>query len=368
MLRYRHWLAQSLFLLFASTAYGQEDVCQSVLSLKAFDIHDAVTQEHVSEAAKRDICDEKWNTRDVFQNRVRKWDSNFDMVDFFKGTGNADLTGTDHTIEKDFHILCESTDNNFLRDFLTADHTQVAHFAVSAWENCIKTTQQVGLWSRLDLASDRSAFSIEVRFKPAGVSNKLHILGYTHDAGFSCKFLDKDAVDIFPEKEGAGNEFSLICKPSSTSEVQVSLITSENDKIGPFTIPPKMPFDPEAAVKELQGELDALEMRSIAVEETVNALKLDDADLKSLAASIPKPSDYYIVHGPLTEPSTAKTVEIKCNDGDILISAVCTNDVHAQAAVGPYIKGDPGNAVVSCATFFEGKVAEGAAICLRVRH
>lgn len=142
-------LSALISLAFCSVAVA-DDVCSSVLKERAFDVFDSSTQSHIAQTAKNDICDVKWSSRDDFQSRTRKWDSSFNMIDFFSGTGNADLSGADHTIAQDYHLLCESGDNSYLVDYLATRHVQIASVAVAAWESCIKTTaDQIGLWSCL---------------------------------------------------------------------------------------------------------------------------------------------------------------------------------------------------------------------------
>lgn len=100
------------------------------------------------------------------------------------------------------------------------------------------------------LASDRSSFTIEGRFKPSGANDKLTIKGYTAGMGYSCKYVNSDVKDLTITDP----EFALNCVPTSDSELKVS-ISTDHSLIGPFTIPRQMPFDAKTEIDTLKAEL-----------------------------------------------------------------------------------------------------------------
>src|SRR5579871_824320 len=138
-----------LFCIPALIALGSsasaDNICDAVLSSRSFDVFETRTMDSIAQRATDDICSEKWKTRDDFVNRVRKWDSGFNYIDIFKGTGNADLSSQGRTVDQDYEQFCQRADKLGLRNFFTETRNQIASTAVNAWEECIKATQQVGL-------------------------------------------------------------------------------------------------------------------------------------------------------------------------------------------------------------------------------
>ena len=67
------------------------------------------------------------------------------------------------------------------------------------------------------------------------------------------------------------------------------------------------------------------------------------------------------------EPSQSRNISFRCNPGDILLSAACTNSAAAQGSVGPiYSNGPDGTISVTCKSFIQAdNLVEGQAICLK---
>lgn len=160
-------------LLLATFPADADTLCDAVLTTRSFDTFDTTTTDNIATKATDDVCDTKWSTKDEFVNRVRKWDSSFSYTDIFKGTGKADLSSDSRTVDQDYQQFCQSANRSFLRIFFTTSRSQIASTAVNAWEQCIKTTQQTGLFSRAIVAENRTLITIAVRFVPNGVTDKL---------------------------------------------------------------------------------------------------------------------------------------------------------------------------------------------------
>lgn len=85
------------------------------------------------------------------------------------------------------------------------------------------------------------------------------------------------------------------------------------------------------------------------------------AEMRSL---LPNPNDFYVK--PI--PQQRQKAEGPCDGGDVMISAFCTNDGGAQAAVGPKIFDKGGIRFASCESYNPaGRNAEGQLICMRKR-
>jgi hypothetical protein len=191
-------------------------------------VFDTSTTDNIATKATDDVCNTKWSSKDDFVNRVRKWNSGFNYIDIFQGTGNADLSSDSRTVDQDYQQFCENSNHSFLRNFLTNSRTQIASTAVNAWEQCIKTTQETGLFSRAIIAENRTLVTIAVRFKPSGIGDKLKLIGYD-ESRYSCSLLGKDVKNISLEAEGLGNSVDISCSPKdAASEMHIAINTSQN--------------------------------------------------------------------------------------------------------------------------------------------
>lgn len=92
--------------------------------------------------------------------------------------------------------------------------------------------------------------------------------------------------------------------------------------------------------------------------------RIDDG-IAALRNLLPNSKDFYVL------PIAQKRQEASASCGaDILISAACTNDGGAQAAVGPVISANPdGTHTVKCLSYNPaGRNVEGNLICLKKRY
>jgi len=267
-----------LFCIPALIALGSsasaDNICDAVLSSRSFDVFETRTMDSIAQRATDDICSEKWKTRDDFVNRVRKWDSGFNYIDIFKGTGNADLSSQGRTVDQDYEQFCQRADKLGLRNFFTETRNQIASTAVNAWEECIKATQQVGLFSRAIIAEDRSVVTVAVRFKPNGVHDKLILKGYD-EKQFSCLLNGRDVKDRDIQAEGLGNAFDLSCQPKNReSETHVAVNTSQDQTIGPFVIPSKSYLELQNLVLRMTSRVDSLSNSLAASNKKIDELQV----------------------------------------------------------------------------------------------
>jgi hypothetical protein len=91
-----------------------------------------------------------------------------------------------------------------------------------------------------------------------------------------------------------------------------------------------------------------------------------DQAMAELRTLLPNSNDFYVQ--PI--PSARQIAKGSCAGNDILVSAACTNDGGAQAAVGPTInKNADGTYNVVCQSYNPaGRMAEGQMICLKKRY
>lgn len=250
------------------------DICDAVLNSRAFDTYESTTVDNLATRAIDNICNTKWSSKDDFTERVRKWDSSFSYIDIFKGTGNANVSQQNRTVDQDYQQFCQNADNSYLRNYLKKSRTQLTDTAVKAWESCIKTTQQTGLFSRAIVSQDKTLVTIAVRFIPAGVGDKLVLRGYDHSR-YTCSLLGQDTVDFDLSAKGLGNSVDIACFPKDTqSELHVAIETSQNQTIGPFVIPSK-------AYLDLQQMFGALSMRADELDASLASAKTDLAKTKA---------------------------------------------------------------------------------------
>jgi hypothetical protein len=260
-------LATSAIIL-GVTPCAAADICEAVLSTRSFDTYETTTLDNLATRATEDICNTKWSSKDDFTSRVRKWDSSFSYLDIFKGTGNADVSGENRTVDQDYQQFCKNADNSYLRNFFTKSRTQLTDTAVKAWENCIKTTQETGLFSRSIVSPDRTLITIAVRFRPSGIGDKLILKGYDNSR-YTCSLLGQDVVNFDLAAKGLGNSVDIACFPKDPqSELHIAINTSQNQTIGPFIVPSK-------AYLALQESFAALSSRADELDRSLAAVKAD---------------------------------------------------------------------------------------------
>jgi hypothetical protein len=233
-----------------------------------------VVADNVATRATEDICNTKWSSKDDFTKRVRKWDSGFSYLDIFKGTGNADVSGEGRTVDQDYQQFCKSADSSYLRNYFTKSRSQLTDTAVRAWESCIKTTVQTGLFSRAIVSPDRTLITIAVRFRPSGNGDKLILKGYD-ESRYTCSLLGQNVVDFDLAARGLGNSVDIACFPKdSSSELHVAINTSQDQTIGPFVVPSK-------AYLELQQSFTALSGRTDDLEKSLATVKADGEKMRT---------------------------------------------------------------------------------------
>jgi len=108
-------------------------------------------------------------------------------------------------------------------------------------------------------------------------------------------------------------------------------------------------------VQQVQAIADAIAAKPDFAKTVVAAARAD------LLPKIPTASDFFEV--PI--PSTKQYAQAICPVGSIRISATCTNDNGAQAAVGPKFRPD---GYVSCERYSTATNAEGTIVCLKLRN
>ncbi len=297
-------------ILIGITPSVADNLCDAVLTSRSFDIYETTITDNVATRAIDDVCNTRWSSKDDFVNRVRKWDSGFSYIDIFKGTGNADLSSQGRTVDQDYQQFCQNADRSFLRDFFTKRRAQIASTAVAAWESCIKTTQQVGLFSRAIVAENRTLVTIAVRFVPSGVGDKLKLVDYDHTR-YSCSILGKDVKNIVLADEGLGNSVDISCFPKdSQAELHIAINTSQNQTIGPFIIPSKAYLDLQSSITALQDRVDELMDSLKAEKESVQQLT------SRLAVNVPGYTSDAALYGNF---NSDKWIELKCPDGQFMI-------------------------------------------------
>src|SRR5271168_112815 len=92
----------ALATVMISTTALADNVCDAVLTNKAFNVYDSTTLDNLADKATHDTCSTHWSSKDDFTDRVRKWDSSFDYAKIFSGTGNLDVSQSNRTIDQDY--------------------------------------------------------------------------------------------------------------------------------------------------------------------------------------------------------------------------------------------------------------------------
>jgi hypothetical protein len=141
-----------------------------------------------------------------------------------------------------------------------------------------------------------------------------------------------------------------VAVPATSAEQNSILSDLDRMRIDLETTKDKMKDDFERARGRMEAELRKLRQR------------IDDG-LAEIKEGIPKPSDFYLK----VIPSKRQQVSGSCDGNDILISASCTNDHQAQAAVGPIFHDlGGGKRSISCFSYNPaGRFVEGQLICMR---
>jgi hypothetical protein len=110
-----------------------------------------------------------------------------------------------------------------------------------------------------------------------------------------------------------------------------------------------------SGVQQVQAIADLVASKPEFAQTVIAATRAD------LLSKIPTASDFFEV--PI--PSTRQYAQAMCPSGSIRISATCTNDNGAQAAVGPKFRSD---GYVSCERYSTATNAEGTILCMKLRN
>jgi hypothetical protein len=154
--------------MWAGNSLAEGSVCDGVP--RVFGSFENIQMNGMLDKANVQICDTKWSSKDDFTNKVRKWDSSFKYADIFSGTGNADVSQENRTIDQDYEQFCGASGTLTVRNYLSKTRAKIGHFVVEAWRDCV--INQFGLWSQLKSVDPNTGkFQIEVSFK--GTGNKL---------------------------------------------------------------------------------------------------------------------------------------------------------------------------------------------------
>ncbi|MGA8760614.1 MAG: hypothetical protein WB611_30665 [Stellaceae bacterium] len=267
-------MKKAYFVLLAVASFSTPataDVCDAVLTTRAFNITDSQTAASYKRAFLFELCKTQWNSEAEFDNRASQFNIGISYSDVFKGNENNSSSTTTNTVKSHYEDLCVKQDSNIVSKFLSTIHVQNTDAAVDAWKDCV--TKRVGLWSALRTQPDTSRFVIEVFFRGATPTEKLTLTGYDKTQGFECKYNDHDIKDFTPRDHGGGDIFSLTCNKTAPGSIFVNINSNTGtDQIGTYQIPSDAVRDLIDRNASLEGRIRQLERASADQEENIESI------------------------------------------------------------------------------------------------
>jgi hypothetical protein len=259
MLRGYIVIVSACLLMLTTPLKAYDNICDVVLTSKAFNTYNSNYQEHISDTVADLICTLHITSRQDLNNQRGNLQSGGTygaISGFFDAAYASDSSSAEQTYDK----LCNKHDRSFIKSVFSSQQSQMTNNNVNAWEKCVEGRQ--GLFSALHASADNKTYTVTIQYlKPVGAV-KLALKGIDARYGFSCSVIGKNISEFVPEENGLLAKFGVTCVRASDGTNNTIAINTNVDLVGPFDVPSK-------AFKDLSARVDALEAAMPAAENRI---------------------------------------------------------------------------------------------------
>jgi hypothetical protein len=149
-------------MLAVATPASAQD-CNAVLSSNAYDVYNSATISAFQQATLFDLCKTRWSSVDEYNSKARSLGSGGQYY-AISGFLNLDSKDEKKSLNEIYEHICVKSSENVQSYLFSSSHTQIAKYAVGAWDRCVERTAD-GLYSTIKRADETDRFVIEVHFK-----------------------------------------------------------------------------------------------------------------------------------------------------------------------------------------------------------
>jgi hypothetical protein len=276
-------------------------ICDAVLQSKNFNYYESNTVSDYVDDLKNKVCQGNWEKQDHFKQFDTHFTTRFEFFEVMGGGTEGDSKDRSHKINELKREFCQDFSSSLRYKFLQSTKMRNADTAVKAWENCV--LKKSGLFSRILLNQNADEVHIEFNYEGTGQVgvDKLKLVGYERNHGYSCSFLNNDIDNLVPIDLTGNQRGTIVCGKDPNKAVTISIETNiDKEHIGPYQIPSAKVMELNSQVDELQSQLSDLSVQ-------MEKLKL--------IASKPKPYVSLSAYGGQTVQSVGHT----CENGGVLV-------------------------------------------------